>query len=65
MVNFLHCYELTFLEANLTQRMFLDITVTDTLPGSAISTAYSRVTVVLLIAFGFQLCVFLAEPSIC
>ena len=40
-----------------------DVTVTDTLPGSAVPTAYCWITVVLLIASGFYLGVFLTEPS--
>ena len=46
--------------AQLTQRMLLDVPVADALPGAAIPAAYSRVTVVLLVAFGFRLGVLLA-----
>ena len=41
--------------AQFTQRMLLDVPVADALPGAAIPAAYSRVTVVLLVAFGFRL----------
>ena len=51
-------------QAQLTQRMLLDVPVADALPGAAIPTAYSRVTVVLLVAFGFRFGVLLAEPAI-
>ena len=51
-------------ETQLAQRMLLDVPVADALPGAAIPTAYSRVTVVLLVAFGFHLGVLLAEPAI-
>ena len=50
--------------AQLTQRMLLDVPVADALPGAAIPAAYSRVTVVLLVAFGFRFGVLLAEPAI-
>ena len=50
--------------AQLTQRMLLDVPVTDALPGAAIPAAYSRVTVVLLVAFGFCFGVLLAEPAV-
>ena len=50
--------------AQLTQRMLLDVPVADALPGAAIPAAYSRVTVVLLVAFGFRLGVLLAEPAV-
>ena len=50
--------------AQLTQRMLLDVPVADALPGAAIPAAYSRVTVVLLVAFGLRLGVLLAEPAV-
>ena len=53
-----------FLLAQLAQRVLLDVPVADALPGAAIPTAYSRVTVVLLVAFGFRFGVLLAEPAI-
>ena len=55
--------QLSVLLAQLTQRVGFCVAVTDAFPSSAIPTAYSRVTVVLLIALGFLLCVFLTEPS--
>ena len=48
----------------LTEWMCLDIAISDSFPSSAVPTAYSRVSVVLLVAFGFLFCVFLAEPSV-
>ena len=53
-----------FLLTQLAQRVLLDVPVPDALPGAAIPTAYSRVTVVLLVAFGFRFGVLLAEPAI-
>src|SRR5699024_11375631 len=53
-----------FLLAQLAQRVLLDVPVADALPGAAIPAAYSRVTVVLLVAFGLRLGVLLAEPAI-
>ena len=50
--------------AQLAQRVLLDVPVTDAFPGAAIPAAYSRVTVVLLVAFGFRLGVLLAESAI-
>lgn len=63
-VDFLGRNQSAFLLAHLTQRMLLHIAVTDTLPSPSVSTAYSRVSVVLLVAFGFCLCVFLTEPAV-
>lgn len=37
----------------LTEWVCLDIAISDSFPSSAVSTAYSRVSVVLLVAFGF------------
>ena len=53
-----------FLLTQLAQRVLLDVPVADALPGAAIPTAYSRVTVVLLVAFSFRLGVLLAEPAV-
>ena len=51
-------------QALLAQRVRRDITVADTFPRSAVMTAGRRVAAVLLVAFGFQLGVFLTVPSI-
>jgi len=48
----------------LAQRVLLHITISDSFPSSAVPTAYSRVSVVLLVALCFLLCVFLAEPPV-
>jgi hypothetical protein len=64
MVDFLSRNKQTFLLAQLAQRMQLHIAVTDTLPCTAITTAYSRVSVVLLVALVLQLFMFLTEPAI-
>ena len=50
--------------AQLADRVLLHIAVSDAFPGTSIPAAYSRVPVVLLVAFGFYLGVFLAESSI-
>ena len=65
MMDFLCWYQLALLLAPLTQWVLLNIAVTDTLPSPSISTAYSRVSVILLIALGFSFYVFLTEPTIC
>ena len=63
-VDFLGRNQFAVLLAHLTQRVLLHIAVTDTLPSPSVSTAYSRVSVILLVAFGFLPFVFLTEPSI-
>ena len=63
-VNFLCRSHPAFLRALLTQRMRRDVSVAYPFPRSAVSTAYSRVTVVLLVAAGFPLLMLLAEPSV-
>jgi hypothetical protein len=54
----------TFLLTQLAQRMLLHIAVSDTLPSTAITTAYSRVSVVLLVAFVLLLLMFRTKPAI-
>jgi len=50
--------------AHLTQRMSRNVSVTDAFPGSSVPTVYSRVSIVLLVAFVFCLGVFLTESPI-
>ena len=50
--------------AQLAQRVLLDVPVADALPGAAIPTAYSRITVILLVAFVLLFLMLLAEPSV-
>ena len=50
--------------AQLADGMLLHIAVPDAFPGPSIPAAYSWIPVVLLVAFGFYLGVFLAESSI-
>ena len=52
-----------FFPADLTQRMLLNITVTNPLPGTAITAADSGVTVIFFIAFCFQSGMILTEPT--
>ena len=54
----------SLLLAQLTQRVLCCIAVTDAFPSASVPTAYGRVSVILLVAFGFLLCVFLTEPAI-
>lgn len=63
MMNFLYRTQNPMLQALLTQRMLKYIAVTNTFPSPAVSTAYSRVPVVLLVAAVLYFLVFLAEPS--
>lgn len=65
MVDFLSGNQHTFGLTQLTQRMLLDIAVADPLPGSAVSAAHFRVTVVFLIASVLLSLVFFAESSVC
>ena len=63
-VYFLGGCQFAFLLTQLTQWVLLDVLIADALPSPAIPAAYSRVTVVLLVAFGLRLGVLLAEPPI-
>ena len=63
-VDFLRLHKLTGLKAYLAQRVLTYIAVTDALPCTTIATMRCRVTVILLIALGFLLCVFLTEPPL-
>ena len=63
MMNFLYRTQDPMLQALLTQRVLKYIAVTNTFPSPAVSTAYSRVPVVLLVAAVLYSLVFLAEPS--
>lgn len=56
--------EPALLLAQLTEGVLCYIAVADAFPCASVPTAYSRVSVILLVAFGFLLCVFLAEPAI-
>lgn len=62
-MNFLGRNVPSFLKALLTQWMGSRITVTDTFPCPSISTAYSRIPVILLIAFILLFLMLLTEPS--
>lgn len=50
--------------ALLTKRVLCCIAVTDSLPCPSIPTAYSRISVVLLVAFVLLFLMLLAEPSV-
>ena len=58
-------HELALLLAQLTQRVFTCVAVTDAFPGSAITFPYGGVSVVGFVTLGFSLAVFLTEPPIC
>lgn len=64
-VYLLHRPQQSFLPALLTERVLCGVAVTDTLPRPPIPTAYSRVTVVLLVAAVLLLPMLLTEPSLC
>ncbi len=61
----LHGYKDSFLLALLTERVSAGVAVTDTFPRSAVPTAYSRVTVVLLVATALLLLMLLTKSSLC
>ena len=63
-VDFLGGDKPSFFPAMLAQWMGLDIAVTDSFPGTSVTAAGSRVTVVAFITLCLLLCVFLAEPSV-
>ena len=64
MVDFLGGNQHTLGVAFLAERMCLDVAVTDALPRPSIPTAYSRVSVVLLVALVFLTFMLLAEPTL-
>ena len=63
-MNFLCGSHPAFLLALFAQRMHRDVAVAYPFPRSAVSAAYSRVTVVLLVAAGFQFFMLLTEPPV-
>ena len=65
MVYLLGCCVDTILKTHLTKRMGISIAVTDTFPCTSIATFGIRVSVVLLVAFGFLLFMLWTEASIC
>lgn len=65
MVHFLCFHKDSFVITDFTKRMFAYIFVSDTFPSSAVPTAYSRISVVLLVAFVLFLFMLLTKPSLC
>lgn len=63
MMNFLYRTQDPMLQTLLTQRVLRYIAITNTFPNPAVSTAYSLIPVVLLVAAVLHSLVFLAEPS--
>ena len=57
-------YKFPVLLAQLTQRVLLDIGVTNPLPDTPVATPGLRIAVVSLVALRFHLCVFLTEPTV-
>lgn len=53
-----------FLQTLLTKRVCMHVPVTDALPGTSVPAFGGWVSVVLLVAFGLQLLMFLAEPPV-
>ena len=64
-VYLLHRMQQPFLITLLTERMLYSVSVTDSFPRPAIPTAYSRVSVILLVAAVLLLLMLLTEPSLC
>lgn len=65
MVYFLNRTQHALLVTLFTERVLGSVTVTDSLPRSAVPTAYSRVTVVLLVAAVFLLLMLLTKAPFC
>ena len=63
-VYLLHRMQHALLVALLTERVLCGVAVTDSLPGTPIPTAYSRVTVVLLVAAVLLFLMLLTEPPV-
>ena len=64
-MHLLHGTQQSLLVALLTERVLLRIAVTNSFPRPAVPTAYSRVTVVLLVAAVLLFLMLLTEPSVC
>lgn len=56
--------KLSFDQALLAKRVCMNIAIPDTFPCASVPALCSRVSVVLFVAFGLQLLVFLAEPPV-
>ena len=52
----------SFLQTQLTQRMLMDIAVTDSLPSTAISATDSRIAVIFLVSLCFRFLMLLTKP---
>ena len=65
MMNFFCLNKNTFRKAQFTERMLTYILVSDSFPGSAVSSLGSRVSAILFIAFVFFLFMLLTESSLC
>jgi len=65
MVYFLYRHELSVRLTKFTQRVRLCVAVSDAFPCATIPTAYSRVSVVLLVAFVFHFLMLRAKPTVC
>ena len=63
MVHFLCLHKNSLVITNFTKRMFAYKFISDTFPSSAVPTAYSRISVVLLVAFVLFLLVLLTKSS--
>lgn len=63
-MNFFCSHQDPLFITQFTERMALHVTVTDTFPSPSIPTAYSRISVILLVASVLLLLMLLAEPSI-
>lgn len=65
MMHFLCLHKNSLAVTNFTKRMFAYKFVSDTFPSSAVPTAYSRISVVLLVALVLFLLMLLTKPSVC
>ena len=61
MVDFIGSDQLAILFTPFTQRVFMNVTVSNSFPGSAVAFPGNRISIVLLIPSGFLLGVFFTE----
>ncbi len=64
MMNFIYRNDDSFLKAQLTKRMCLNIAVTDSFPSSSVPATYSFISAILLVGTIRLLLMFLTVPSI-
>ena len=64
-MNLIYRHKDSFLKTQFTERMFLNIAVTDSFPRSSVPTAYSFVSAILLVGLVHLFFMFLAVSTFC